>query len=229
MKLSPRFTMLFLIAAGTVITIIFNHRAISNLRIANQNLVAEGEEAKRLARENQEIDRLGPLSMEAEKLHEANHDLPRLRNEVRVLREKASALKTLRAENERLRMLKKNSSTAQTPTALPPDFLPKPVLRDAGLGSPEATVQTAFWAMCHGDLNRWSQCLLDGAERLQEDQDWQRKNLAEEMKSFFGFRIVHKQIISPTEVELGLQSSIEGIVLPAKLKLVDKQWKWDQK
>ncbi len=228
MKSSSPFSTRFLwalILAGGAATIILNHGAIANLRIANQTLAAESQEAKQFRREDHEIARLRPLGEEAEKLHEANRELPKVRNEVRALRERSAELKMLRAENERLRTAKKNPGNAASPALTLPDFLPKSAVRDVGLGSPEATMQTVFWAMCQGDLDRWSQCFVDGAGRLQEDKNWQRKHLIEQMKFFVGFRVTQKKIISPNEVELGLQASIGGTVFLMELKLIEKEWK----
>jgi hypothetical protein len=61
------------------------------------------------------------------------------------------------AENQLL-LDQQKLATGQLGASLSPGAIPKAALVDSGLGSPEATVQTFFWAMCSGNLERLAQC-----------------------------------------------------------------------
>ena len=215
---------LLAIALGLIIR---NQVAIGKVTSENRNLATAKEEMNQLVQENKQIPEWRALSLEAEQIQQQNHDLPKLRSEIHLLRERAREFNLVRAENERLRLLQNKPTTTNSAPVRSPDFIPRASFHDAGLGTPEATIQTAFWAMSHGNLERWSECLVEGADRLQQDRDWQRKKAAEEMKSFTGFQIAGKKIISPTEVELQLQAVVGGTTLPVRLKLIDHEWKWD--
>ncbi|MEO6183231.1 MAG: hypothetical protein ABIP71_09075, partial [Verrucomicrobiota bacterium] len=126
-------------------------------------------------------------------------------------------------ENERLLTLRKTSFESAGSAGVRPDLLFKSGLRDMGLNTPEATVQTYFWAACEGQLKRWSECQIGGANSLQQDSDRQQKSLLEQMKDFVGFRIADKKIISADEVEMKL--TMTGPVFTMKLKLIGTEWK----
>jgi len=119
---------IFLGLAGAML---FNHYAIGNLRRETSVLAQQAEEASRLARENQDIENLRILARDAEEHHEANRDLPRLRNDVRVLRERVVPLRTERARNEAL--INRNTAAEPSgPTSQLEGFIPKANLADAG-------------------------------------------------------------------------------------------------
>jgi TolA-binding protein len=233
MRILPSLTIRILFGStlvGAVVVVVLNQNAISRLRLENQTLLAERQEAESLRLENQDIPRLRQESQEAEKLRQDNQELPKLRNDVRQLRRQKEELERLRAENNRLRS---SQATAGSQAAsMPPDFIPKSALGDAGLGSPEATVQTFFWAMCQGNLDRLTQCMLAGRTALnpgrQQDLESKRRQIVEGMSSFAGFRIAERQDISEDEVVLSLQSAVGGTVMPMKLKRVRTEWKLDQ-
>lgn len=218
---------LLAIVIGSACLIIWNQNTIAQLVAKNESLSKARKEAERLSRENQQIPRLIATNAEVRKLREENHDLPKLRNEIHLLRERAKEFSLVRAEHERLRLLQNKPTPSNPVFVRPPGFIPLASFHDAGLGTPEATIRTAFWAMSQGNLERWSECTISGSKNLQEDRDWQRKNFEQEMKSFTGFQITGKKNISPIEVELQLQTVIGGTTLPVRMKLIGHEWKWD--
>jgi hypothetical protein len=218
-----------LILTGGLTVVVLNQGAIAKLRSENQALSGEQQKGQRLALENQEIPRLRQDADEAEKLREENQALPKLRNEVRQLRRQAGDLAALRAENQRLLADGKAINRPDAPAPLPADFLVRSGLRDAGLGTPETAIQTVFWAMCQGNVERLSQCSLDGErEFLNEDPEAKRKTLLEQFSKFPGFRITEKKANSEDTVIVSLQTSIGGTVMPMKLKRVGDEWKLEQ-
>src|SRR5207248_796767 len=118
----------------------------------------------------------------------------------------AGELNALRAENERLLAHGSDGANRAAPAVVPADFIQKSALGDVGLGSPEAAIQTVFWAMCQGNLDRLSQCELHGSGGRNQDAEWERQNLRQRMSHFSGFRIAEKRTVPPDTVILSLQT-----------------------
>ncbi len=229
MKTSIGFLLAIAILGGIGMAVL-QHNAIARTRAEHQALVSDGEEARRLAEQNKDIARLRAESSEAEKLREQNKDLPSLRNEVRQLRRQAGDLAKLRTENGNLQARLQSGSQPNV-TSMPPDFIGRAALFDAGQSTPEATVRTFFWAASQGNIQRAAACTLAGADNSRAlsdaDREQEQKRMANEFKDFAGFRIAEKQEISPDEVELKLQSSAGGEAMPMKLKRTDAGWKME--
>jgi hypothetical protein len=86
-------------------------------------------------------------------------------------------------------------------------------------------LETYFWAASQGNLERVSQCLVNGAAGLNQDRGWQLRQMAEQMSHFTGFAITEKKEISPDQVVVGLQSAVGGAVMKMTLRRVDNDWK----
>ena len=217
--------LLTLLVAGGLGIVVLKQNAVARLRSEQQVLVRESEEARQLALENQGMAQLRTENLEVVKLRAENKDLPRLRNEARQLRRQVEELGKLRAENERLQATLNVVRTTAAAPVLPADFITRSALVDVGFGTPEAAMQTVFCAMCQGNLERLKQCSLYGTDGLGNDDEAQRKALTEQFKSFPGFRVAEKKIISADEVELSIQTSVDAAAVPAKFKKVGNEWK----
>jgi hypothetical protein len=217
-----------LAVAGCVVVVAVRQSAIASLRAENQTLLAKSQEAQKLAEENQQLPELRVESEEVKKLRQENEDLPRLRNEARQLRRAAQELDGLRAENQRLLAQNQNAANNAGSSALPPNFIPRTALYDAGLATPEATVQTYFWAMSQGNFERLIQCYANGAIVLGQDRAWQARQLTDQMSHFTGFAIVEKNQIMQDVMEVGLQSSANGPVMKMNVRQVGNEWKLEQ-
>ena len=123
--------------------IVLQKNAVATLRGENQKLQADYAETKTLSREREEAAKLRSDYHEAEELRAANRDLPKLRNEIGQLRRQKADLEALRAENQRLA----TAPNSKTPAPSIPIILAKESWTNAGMGSPEAALQTFFWAM----------------------------------------------------------------------------------
>ncbi|MEO6034363.1 MAG: hypothetical protein ABIQ35_03825 [Verrucomicrobiota bacterium] len=228
MKCPSPFVVRLVLVGGIILTLglcTWNYRATARLITTNHDLLVTQQEVTRLARENRQIAQASVAEEDLQKLRADIRDLPKLRNEIHPLRERAREFKILVSENERLRSLKKIQPGQAAPANLPMDFIPKSALRDVGSETPEAALQSAFWAMCHGDLDRLTELMVGGANDLNQDKGWEKRNIAEEMSHFNGFRIAHKKSVSPVEMELGLQTSDGGGVFPVFVKLIGAEWK----
>jgi hypothetical protein len=218
-----------LILTGGLTVVVLNQGAIAKLRSENQALSGEQQEGQRLALENQEIPRLRQDADEAEKLREENQALPKLRNDVRQLRRQAGELAELRAENQRLLADGKATKRPDGPAPLPADFLLRSNLRDAGLGTPEAAIQTFFWAMCQGNVERLSQCTLDGSRDFRNgNAEAERQYLLKQWGRFPGFRVTDKKVVSPDRVIVSVQSSVGGTLMQMPLSKVGDEWRLEQ-
>lgn len=214
--------------AGVVAAVVLEQNAIGAARAEQKVLTSESEEARRLTAQNQGIEKLRAENEEVVKLREENKELLKLRNEVRRLRRDAEGLGQLRSENQGLEARLKSVSQPGQPVEIPADYIKRDALMDAGQATPEATVQTFFWAQCQGKIERAADCELSGRDYKDwtaEEREKEGKRMADGFRNFSGFRIAGKHEISPDEVELDLQSNPGGSTMPMKLKRTDAGWK----
>lgn len=217
--------------AAALTVLLLQHRALSNARSENRSLQSKSREAQRLTRENAGIERLRAENQEMETLRNETRDLHKLRNDVRQLRDQKPVLEKLRAENQQLRA---GTSRAGGPASRASDDRPpvtKEMLADAGLGSPEAAMQTFFWAMREKNVQRIRACLSEDAGREIQGQPDEEvlAGAGPTMDTFKEFQIVAKKVVSADEVKLGIHFSTregavpEEVVLP--FKRVAGEWK----
>ncbi len=155
----------------------------------------------------------------------------------------------MRAENERL------SADINSGIAVPQKlselegFVAKESWSNAGFDTPEATVQTYFWAIREGNLARMAECmppkdrqyLLRLAEQGYEQEREKTLREFQGLTQGSGFRIVNRaeeqglvtragQSIAegtpvPVRVTLGLQAAAGGAVIPLQLSHEPDGWK----
>jgi hypothetical protein len=223
MKQMPKILCVLLIA-GVTAGVFLQNVTLAKARKANLELRDLNQEAQQLARENAEIERLRAESQEIEMLRNETREIHKLRNEVRRLREQKPEWDKLRAENQRLRT---RAGPAGRPSSRAPEsasLITNELLSDAGLGSPEATLRTFFWAMREGNLEKMRSCFLPGTpdEQMPGEPDTT-------MTTFKGFRVVAKEAFSSGEVRLGIQFFAEQGAAPVEMvlpfKRVDGEWK----
>jgi hypothetical protein len=170
---------------------------------------------------------------EIEALQTANRDLPKLRNEVRKLRDDKRELEKLQSENQRLAAtLMAAPKTSAPPLSEAEGFVLKQTWSKAGFATPEATVQTFFWAIANKDITALAECVT-GDERKSMEREMQRsiaegKSLEDQFEPLAkmqGFRIAEKKQLSENKVELSIQAATGGRAMPMRLQLVDGEWK----
>lgn len=211
--------------------VLLRQKALSTVRAENQRLTTASEEAKRLASENATIARIRVENQELQVLRTEIRDLHKLRNEVRQLREQAKALPSVRTENERLRASVSRSATKSAPAVDSRPSFTLDTLNFAGYATPEATLQTMFWAAKQGDFDAAMKCFSDEARKeiLGESPEDARRGIEEMLKQYKGFRIAARKVISADEIQLGIQLNKEGDDTPAEetlpFKLVGGEWR----
>jgi hypothetical protein len=107
---------------------------------------------------------------------------------------------------------------------LPANFISRADMADVGLGSPEATVQTYFYAMFQGDVKRVLQCQANQAEMTPEQVEDQAASLRRQFANFPGFLIAEQNVISPDEDQIGVQASVGGVIFPIHLIRNGNEW-----
>jgi hypothetical protein len=171
-------------------------------------------------------------------LQAANRHLPRLRNEVRQLREQHLELVKLRTQVTRLR-------TGRAPGARPgpgpaangalriSGFIGREQMSDSGLTTPELAVQTFFWAMCHGQMERLAQCVTEEiagqfSSNPGNPVEERAAMIKKEMAGLPGLKIEPAQPIPGSavgEVSVNVRTSESGKAIQLRLRPVGAEWR----
>jgi hypothetical protein len=142
---------------GVAVWLSLEHQTGLGLREENAKLRQQLGQMTGLAAENERLTRLlaetrRPQSLSDDQLRE----LLRLRGEVGVLREQSKELETLRNENRRASATLENSAKAQSAAPMgavaTADYWPRDSWAFAGYTSPDAALQSSFWAASKGDV-----------------------------------------------------------------------------
>jgi hypothetical protein len=240
-----------LFLAAALGAVFFQRQAVSKVRQEHENLLQQKEEAARLVRENGGISRLRVDNQELEALRIANQDLLKLRNEVRQLRDGIPEAEKLRQENQRL-VSEINLMAEGKPLRLAqmPDCLAKETWSNAGFATPEAALQTFFWAIREGRFEQIADCFSPEERKRIERQfaqksDEERKQTFREWAEIGGYRIAEKgepvqdtgydvavrrgfiesTPPDPETVVLGIQAAAGGAVIKWHLKRFGNEWK----
>lgn len=206
---------------GILAAIFIQSNARSTLSRENQRLREQWAETKALLQEREEAGKHRADFDEVETLRNSNRELPGLRNEIGRLRRAKTEMETLRAGNERLSTALKSASPAASPAV----NLPKETWIYAGLSSPEATMQSFFWAMREGDLAQLRNCFSpELVEKLKsQSDDAMRQGFQEMVREMTSLELVARKNISEDEIILGLKVAGKEAALP--LKRVGSEWK----
>jgi hypothetical protein len=209
--------------------VFWQHKTVSDLQTKGANRGFHQLEAK--ADSNQ----LSALDLEAAALRSETKDLARLRNEVGQLRTKQNELALARAEHDRLLDAKRTG--APLPREVPPGFIGREQLRNAGYETPEDTMQTLFWAMREGNYDALIQSVVpDNAARISMEKlapemraqitnEFKREMSQGMMQKFNDFSIARREEISEDTVVVYVRSSVATNAMPHRLKRVGQEWK----
>lgn len=236
------------LAACVLIAITWQRNTLAQLRRQNETLLQAKEEAARLAFENEDLPKLrASFNGQA---GDVSTELLRLRNEVRQLRAQLPEWDRLRGENERLAAEINSGITAPQKLSELEGFVAKESWSNAGFDTPEAALQTFFWAAREGDLARVAGCLPanDGqylAALTQPGHEKERDEMLNDLRQMTqgtGLRIVEKVVQEeafltkggppvggeprvPFKVLLKIQAVAGGAVWPVMLQRYADGWK----
>lgn len=225
------------LAAVALVAVLYQGFVLSAARSENRSLKSQQEQAMRRAPGDAARAPTGAEMEELEKLKAETRDLHKVRNEIRQLRERTPDLDRLRADNLRLRSEAGAATGAvvQASASAPAPLVTRESLADAGSGTPEAALQSFFWAMRERNVARLRAALGgDQADGLRGQSD--EEILAEAGKmneTFQGYQVIAKKVLSTDEVKLGVRVHLRGEGEPApqemalSIKRVGNDWKLD--
>jgi hypothetical protein len=224
--------------------IVLQQRAVRQLRAQQEQLSPARNETGQSQSEPTKSAEQTDVADEIARLKQENQELLQLRNEVKQLRDREAGFANVRAENQRLHASpSKDSDVGSGPggmlilsTAVAggsrPGLIKAEAFENAGLSSPEATVQTAFWALQSGNEAAYRQCMESSRERkLRPDSfAFGSTNFA-----VSGFKIETSQMVAPDQIGMAVrvyhrggagwgpgEVALEG---PVILKKVGEEWK----
>ena len=175
------------------------------------------------------------LQQEIAALREQTKQLPRLRNEISQLRAHGSELAATRAENARLLEAKQMGS--QIPRESPVGFVARDGLVFAGRATPEAALQSFFWALREGNMMVALQAMpandgevveleqMSPSERAKAEEQFKASSEVRMMQQFNDFTVAGRKEISDEEVVLYVRSSVATNTFPHALKRFGNEWK----
>lgn len=195
--------------------------------------VARAEQQSVAAEPTQPATPLKDLD-EIEGLREQTRELPRSRNEVRQLRSQTNALAKAQVELQRLLAeLARMTNAPPAPPTPEQGFVMNNLWANAGLSTPESTIQTYFWALRQRDVETLAACLE--ARELEESGlldratgQWRSEGL-EPLFDLFGavpgFRIVEVQSSAEDKVRVQVQAAVNGEAISFSLTRISHEWK----
>ena len=241
------------LVASALAMMFFQRSAISKAREENHAIHQNQEESARLKSENDRISDLRNQNLEIAGLHTANEDLLKLRNEVRQLRGQVPQVANMRAENQRLASEIKSMAEGKAPHLSEMEgYVAKETWSNAGFTTPEAALQTFFWAIREGEFAQFADCLTrDERQRLEKSlaqnprkEQWlrnlqdkvgldrmegyriaERERVVEVEDVPFDSKISAKQHISEDKVVLGIQAAVGGATIRWDLEQFGSEWK----
>ena len=142
---------------GVTVWLALEHQAGLRLREENTNLRQKSGRMAGLAAENERLARLLAETNRSRSLSDGQlRELLRLRGEVGVLREQSKELEALRNEKRQadasLADSLKAQSAAPAGAVATADYWPRDSWAFAGYASPDAALQSSFWAASTGDV-----------------------------------------------------------------------------
>jgi len=210
---------------GGVAAVVAQREALGKAKADQRELAQQAESAQRLRVENEELAGARATNEEIKRLRVNERELARLRNEVEQWRARAAEAEKMRAENERLAALEKQAAEAGQTNAPPANFLPRTQMADAGLATPEAAVETYFYAMSRGDVARLQRCQVEHWEIPPDQLESQSNSLIQQFANFPGFFITEETTVGTNQVDISVQAVAGGQVFPVHLQRVGNEWK----
>ena len=224
--------------AGVAIWLAVGHQARLRLAKENKALRQQLSQLASLATENARLSNFVDRVSRAQSLpDEQLRELIRLRGEVGVLRLQSNELDKLREENRQARSalesnLKSTSVTAAEATATA-DYWPRDSWAYAGYASPDAALQSSFWAANQGDMKTFMGGITgDILQKVQSDAEGKSEieisaKARAEVASLQAVRVLSREVQADDTVVLTAEFQEESNTHTAKLlmKKIGNEWK----
>jgi hypothetical protein len=174
------------------------------------------------------------LEDELAALREQTKELAKLRNEVGRLRSVRAELAAARAEATRLAAAQQQPATV---VPLPPGFVARGQLANAGFATPENAIQTFFWALANGEFETIMQSMspnhrdrkefdrLPAEQRAVLASEMKRRGPDKMMEHFNDFGVRSREDVSADVAVLHLGSSLVTNTISVKLQRFDGEWR----
>lgn len=165
-----------------------------------------------------------PAPGELANLRASGARVHQLRGEVTLAQQRQDNLTGMVARLAAQLAARTNQSSQTKPPDFPPGYRPLHELGDRGNATPEAAVETFWWAFTQGKMAKLQGLVLesDGQPTPPEDQ------VADDMKSLFsrfpGFRIVSQETGAGGHVRVGIETGPGGKVFHLLLVPSDNRW-----
>ena len=224
--------LIVLLAAGVVVQSLRVARLRVETDALRQQIAATQKHAEALAENAKSASATAPDS-ETERT-----ELLRLRNQAAQLRTVTNELQQLRARVEQLQAAQANvaHSTPAAPT-YPAPAGSAPVPREswafAGYATPDATLQSAVFAMSQGDLQAFLAAMTpEEAQRMQKSMEGKTpEQVAEEgrreMARVKSFQVLSREELAPDRVVLHLYAAgTDDRVQRVIMQKAGEEWKW---
>jgi len=207
------------------------YREQSRIRAENESLRRELPDVGKLRTDNEALsNQLAEARNAQAKLAEQLQDLPKLRGEARALRGQTNDVARLRDGNRKLQGAA--ARVAKTPL-MTFDFTDPGHF--AGYATPEAAMQTTFWAMRGTDLKAMLDCQTPeerkGMEQmLRQDEATQKKmmeKVSRELAAIKSVDIMSQEAVSDSKILLHIFVHGPNREEVARFRRVNGDWKFD--
>ena len=223
------------IAAGLAIWLVAEHYALLKRNGEHQMLERQLHQMADVAARNAQLSNLLAAASAPEPLPQDQFlELLRLRGQVGVLSRQQADLAKTREENRQAHaFLEKYLNTLTNPIATA-DYWPHGSWTNAGYGSPDAALQTLFWAGYNGDLTNFYASMTDEA-REGFGKDYNGKSNAEisarlmdETYNLLSTRILDRQAQDDNTVLLRVEVEDQNSFIDVTMIMTNTggQWKF---
>lgn len=222
------------IAAGLAIWLAAEHQALLKRTAEHQMLERQLHQMDDLVTRNEQLSNLLAEASAPEPLpRDQFMELLRLRGQVGALSRQQTDLDKVRDENHQAHAVLDGYLNTLTNPVATADYWPRGSWTNSGYASPEAALQTVFWAGYNGDVTNFLSSSTDEARKEFEDKYKGQSNgeasarLMDDTYNLSSVRILSRQVQDDNTVLLTLEleeqnNSQTGTMV---MKNIDGQWK----
>ena len=221
-----------MVVAGAGILFLRERQAEGELRAENQALREQVDQLSQLAAENQRLSNLVVRAAAAQRLPAAQlSELLRLRGEAGLLRQQVREVEALREANRQanaaLAASQKAAGGGRAPEPASVDFWPKDSWQFLGYATPDAALQSQFYAASRGEMKAFL-ASITGEIQEQVEKDFDGKTEAEmiarmkdETDHFHSVRVLNRETLSNDTAAVTV--AMEGLTETENAKLILKR------
>lgn len=164
--------------------------------------------------------------MEAAELQTLRDDASRihqLRGEVTLAQQRADNLAPI-VTNLATKVHARTNQVAGPTPEFPPGYFPRHEFADRGNATPEAALETFWWAMSHGNLPKLFAVSMEMAGQPVPENPNRDDDFTQLFRSFPGYQIARRGNGAPGQLVMGLQTAPGARVVDMILVNTNGQW-----